>query len=188
MSWLPETDAAPSPEIAAAFERVLESRGWVSNLMRSLAQTPDGLQRFSALGHHARYGTALSERQKELVICIVGRRVPYAWIHHSGLARQAGVTEAELAAIARDETPAGLSPQDRALCDYAFAVSAFGGTPAPVRAAMLAQFSPRQVADATLLAAYYIACGAILMAHGVEVETSEVVQVELDWQRRRLPG
>ena len=186
MAWLPEPDPKQAPEITETFARVQKSRGWVSNLMRSLAHAPDGLHQYSALGHYCRYGTALNEIQRELVICIVGRHIHYAWTHHGGLALQIGITQAQLDAIKQDRTPVDLSEADRALCDYVLAFTSFKGIPEAARAAIRKNFSPRQITDIGLLAAYYLAAGAMIIAHDVQVESPEVLQIERDWQKHTM--
>jgi len=188
MAWLPEPDPATVPEVTETFERVQKSRGWVSNLMRSLAHAPEGLHRYAALGHYCRYMTELTEVQRELVICIVGRHIPYAATHHGGLALQIGITEAQLQSIKADRTPPDLAAAERALCDYVFAFASFKGIPKPVRAAIQRHFSPRQITDIGLIASYYLAAGSLIMAHDVQIEPPEVLQIELDWQRRTMEG
>lgn len=186
MARLPEVDLQRNPDVAASFERVRASRGWVSNLMKSLAHAPDGLQRFQQLGHYARYDTQLTEMQKELTICIIGRNIDYAWTHHGGLAREVGVTEAQLAALKAGRTPQDLGAAERALCDYVFAFSTFGGIPDAVMAAALRHFSPRQVTDIALIAAFYTAAGALIMANDVQIEGPEALRTEIEWQRRQM--
>ena len=83
--------------------------------MRALAHSPEGLRRFAALGDYARYRTRLSDRQREIVILITGRGVPYAWTHHEPLGRQAGLTEEEVASIRTGRVPDSFGGQDAAL-------------------------------------------------------------------------
>lgn len=169
----------------AVFDGIAASRGWVSNAMRALSAAPDGLKVFSAVGHYGRYGTALTEVQRELTILIVARGVPYAWAHHAPLGLQAGITQAQLDAIKAGTTPADLAAADRALCDYVFAFLAGKGVPPATAAALNAHFSPRQVTDISLIAGYYLALGTMLLAFEVEVEPPEVLAIELEWQRRQ---
>lgn len=185
---LPDPTPEYAPETAAVFAKVAESRGWVSNLLRSLGHAPDALARFSAVGHYGRYGTELNERQRELVICIVGRNIPYAWAHHSPLALDAGVTEAELAAIKAGQTPAGMDAADTALCDFTFAVTGFNGAPDAVWQAVQRSFTPRQATDIAMLAAYYISAGALIMCLGVKVEPPEILAIEREWQKKPRIG
>ena len=53
-------------------------------------------------------------------------------------------------------------------------------------AEMLKHFEPRQVVDVAVLSAYYMAAGALIIGLGVEIEPPDVLQVELDWQRKTL--
>jgi 4-carboxymuconolactone decarboxylase len=187
-SRMPDPTPETAPETAEVFKRVAASRGWVSNLLKSLGHAPEALARFSALGHYGRYGNALTERQRELVIVIVGRTIAYAWAHHAPLALDAGVTEAELAAIKAGRTPEGMSASDQALCDFVFAYASFAGIPAPVWAALTVAFSPREATDIAMLAAYYLAAGSLIIGLGVEVEPAEVLAIERDWQQRPRLG
>ncbi|MGE0315377.1 MAG: carboxymuconolactone decarboxylase family protein [Lautropia sp.] len=184
MSWLSDAERAGVPGVADTFAKVAASRGWVSNLLRSLGHAPDALARFSALGHYGRYGTELSELQRELVIVITGRHVAYAWAHHAPLARLAGVTDPQLDAIRADRTPPDLPPAERALCDLVFALTAMRGVARAQREAALAHFSERQITDITMLTAYYAAAATVIVGLDVAVEPPEVLQIELDWQRR----
>ena len=43
MAKLREVDLGTNPEIAEAFKRLEASRGWISNLMPSIAHAPEGL-------------------------------------------------------------------------------------------------------------------------------------------------
>lgn len=172
-------------ETRAVFDRIAASRGWVSNAMRALSAAPEGLKVFSAVGHYGRYGTELTEMQRELAILVVARSVPYAWAHHAPLGAQAGISQAQLDAIRAGTTPGDLDPADCALCDYVFALLAGRGIPPAVAATLNRHFSPRQITDISLIAGYYLALGTMLLAFGVEVEPPEELAIELEWQRGR---
>lgn len=182
MPQLPDALEHGPPEARAVFEKVAASRGFVSNLLRALGHAPEALNRFMSLGHYARYGTELTEVQRELVICIVGRNIPYAWAHHAPMAVQAGLSEAQMAEIKAGRTPADLKEAERALCDFAFAQGGFGGVPDTAWAALKRHFSPRQCTDIALLAAYFTAAGSLILAMQLELEPPEVLAKELAWQ------
>ncbi|MFI4981510.1 MAG: carboxymuconolactone decarboxylase family protein [Nevskiales bacterium] len=186
MAKLPDIDLDAAPETRAAFAKVAASRGWVSNLMRAMAHAPEALQHYSALGHYGRYGSDLTEVQRELVIVITVRGVEYGWTHHSNLARQIGITGAQLSEIKAGRTPATMGAAERALSDYVFAFSACAGVPDALLKATLAHFSPRQVTDIGLLSAYYIAAGALIIGLSVEVEPKADLQAELAWQKTTI--
>ncbi|WP_338665623.1 hypothetical protein VQH23_10685 [Pararoseomonas sp. SCSIO 73927] len=182
---LPPADPAADPVLSDMFDRVAASRGWVSNAMKSFAHAPEGLGVFSAVGHYGRYGTALTEVQRELVILLVGRGVPYAWGHHAPLGLQAGITQAQLDDIRDGRVPETLAEADRALCAYVLSFLAGRGTGLEIAGPLRAHFSPRQVTDITLLAAYYLALGTSILALGVELEPPEILAIELEWQRKQ---
>ena len=182
---LPPADPATDPALSAMFDRVTVSRGWVSNAMQAFAHAPEGLGVFSAVGHYGRYGTALTEVQRELVIMMVGRGIPYAWGHHAPLGLQAGITQAQVNEIRNGRVPETLAEADRALCAYVLSFLAGRGTGPETAGPLLAHFSPRQVTDITLLAAYYLALGTSILALGVELEPPEILAIELEWQRKQ---
>ena len=188
MARLPKVDLDASPEIRQVFERVTASRGWVSNLMRSIAHAPEGLKRYAALGHYNRYGTDLTEVQRELAVVATVRGVEYGWTHHANLARQIGIPQPQLDSIREGRIPADFGSAERALLDYVFAFTALEGVPAGVLEAANRHFSPRQITDIALISSYYMAAGALIVGLGVEIEPPEVLQTELDWQKKTLAG
>jgi 4-carboxymuconolactone decarboxylase len=183
---LRDVDLAKSPEIAASFERLQQSRGWISNLMRSIAHAPEGLNRFQAVGHYARYDTQLTEAQKELVICATVRGVPYGWEHHAPLAKNCGVTDAQLAAIKQGEVPADMSEPDRAVVRYTLEFSSFKGVSRETTDEALRHFSERQIVDMSLTSAFYLAAGSLIIGLEVQLEGPEALRTEQDWQRKQI--
>jgi 4-carboxymuconolactone decarboxylase len=166
---LPDADPSQSPKLHAVFTAFEESRGrGISNVMKSFAHAPDGLAAIEELGRYCRYGTDLSELQKELVILITGRAVPYAWAHHAPLGLQAGMTQAQLDAVKAGRVPEDLSPADQAIAEYVFAFTALRGVPEPVFARLTALLSPRQITDVNIIAGYYLCIAASII--GMEVQ------------------
>ena len=184
MSRLKSADTG-SGDLKEIFDNIQKSRGWVSNALRSLAHAPEGLKKFQAVGHYGRYDTELTEIQRELIIMITGRGSAYAWGHHAPLGRQAGISEDQIAAIKAGKVPNGLSAQDAALCAYVLAFTTLSGVDEKVFEELQRHFTPRQVVDISLTSGYYLALGACLIAFDVELESPEILQVELDWQRKQ---
>jgi 4-carboxymuconolactone decarboxylase len=182
---LPEADPARSPELEAAFAEFRRTRGIVSNVMKSFAHAPAGLAAIAGLGRYCRYETALSELQKELVILITGRGVDYAWHHHAPLGLKAGLSAAQLAALADGRTPEGLSETDTALCDYVFAFAAMQGVPQPVFARLAARLTPRQLTDVNIIAGYYLCIAASVIAMEVQPDPPEVRDAGTSFHTRR---
>jgi len=186
MAKLPDVDLAKNPDVAEVFARVEKSRGWVSNLMRSMAHSPEGLKQYSALGHYGRYGTQLTEIQRELTIVATVRGVEYGWVHHGNLSRQIGITDAQLTLIKQAKTPSDFAPAEQALLDYVFAYTACKGIDQKTLDTMLKYFSPLQIVDVSLLSAYYMAAGSLIIGLGVQLEGPDALKTELEWQRKTM--
>jgi 4-carboxymuconolactone decarboxylase len=188
MARLLPVDENADPQLAAVFTEIAGSRGWVSNVMRALAHAPEGLRRFAHLGDYARYHASLSDRQREIVILITGRGVHYARTHHGPLGRQAGLSEAELAAIAAGRVPESFSDKDAALARLILETT--GGKPvsANVFAAAERMLSPRELTDAVLISAFYTMIAMVIDTMGVELETPDQLAIEQAWQRERSRG
>jgi len=172
----------------AMLQRIAESHGYVSNLMQTVALAPDGLAAFAALATYTRYGSRLAERQKQLAILIALRDVHYGWTHHAPQARAAGVTEDQLQRLREGRTPRDMGATERALCDYAFEITAGRRVPSRVAEQMHAHFSPREIVDIALLVAHTTSVAALAIGLDVPVEAPEVLQFELDWQQSRIGG
>lgn len=162
------------------------SRGYVSNLMQTLALAPAGLKPFAALGEYCRFGTMLTERQRELVIIVAIRDVHYGWTHHEPLACAAGITEEQLLLIRDGRTPRTLPAAEYALCDYAFEITAGRRIPPRVAEALHAHFNARQIVDIAMLTAFYMAVAALAIGLEVSVEDLDALRIEQERQRMRL--
>ncbi|WP_372624695.1 carboxymuconolactone decarboxylase family protein [Falsiroseomonas sp.] len=185
---LPEADPDTSPELAAAFAAFRRTRGVVSNVMKSFAHAPAGLAAIVELGSYCRYGTELTELQRELVILITGRGVAYAWHHHAPLGQQAGLSEPQLQALREGRTPEGLSATDAAICDYAFAYAALKGVPEPVFARLAALLTPRQITDINIIAGYYLCIASSIIAMEVQPDSPGVVEAGTSFHRGARGG
>jgi 4-carboxymuconolactone decarboxylase len=185
MPRLPDVDERADPELAAVFAEIAGSRGWVSNVMRALAHAPEGLRRFASLGDYARYRAKLSDREREIVILITGRGVPYAWTHHMPLGRQAGLSDGELEALGAGRVPDSFSQQDTALANLILEFTSGKPVAAAAFAAAQQALSPREITDALLVSAFYVAVAMVIGTMGVELEPADRLVVEQEWQRQR---
>jgi alkylhydroperoxidase family enzyme len=172
---LPEADPAASPQLAEALKRFRASRGIVSNVMKSYGHAPEGLSLISDLGAYCRYGTDLTELQRELVILAVGRGVAYAWHHHRPIARKLGLSDTQLDALQEGAVPAGLGPAEAAMVAYALAYATLRGVPPVTFAALSAHLSPRQITDVNITAGYYLCIASNVIAMEVELDPPQVV-------------
>ena len=140
------------------------------NLFRAMGHAPRAMQAYM------RYGTALwhvgdlTTRERELAILAVARtlRAPYEWHQHVELGRAAGLTDAELAALARvDDGP--FDEREGAIVGYASAV-ATGAVTGPLFEATRAVLDVETVVGLTMLAGHYLATARFLDALSVPTE------------------
>jgi 4-carboxymuconolactone decarboxylase len=72
------------------------------------------------LGAHVRFGTGFSPRLTEIAILVTARywTAQFEWQAHARLARQAGLAEEVIAAIAERRTPAFTDPDEQLVYDF----------------------------------------------------------------------
>lgn len=171
-------------ETKGLFEEISSSRGWVSNLLASLANSKPGLTKLQAVGHFSRYESELTEREREIVILATGRNVPYVVAHHFALAVQTGITHSQCEAIVSGRVPEDFSDSEQSLLKYVFEFMSLEGVSDRVFQDVCRFYGSRQVTDASIVSSYYIGMAAIIIGLQVETESEEVLEIERDWQRK----
>jgi alkylhydroperoxidase family enzyme len=162
----PEGDA----QLAATYERITKTRGYVSNILMSLSHAPAGLEAFAAYGEYVRYGTELPARVRELCVLAIACGNQYAWSHHHPHAVKAGVTQQELDSLESDTLADSISVAERAAIRYTREFAQGGKVTDESFAELRKHFSDRQITDLTLLCGYFMALGATISAFRVELE------------------
>src|SRR5690606_38230785 len=92
------------------------------NIYRTLANHVDLYNRWSPLGQFLLNGSSISARHREMAMLRMGWlcQSPYEWSQHARIAKaSAGMTEAEIRAIAADPNSPLWSPTDRAVLKMA---------------------------------------------------------------------
>lgn len=185
MLRLPPVTAKTSPDVAAVFAEIQATRGFVSNALSSIGHAPEGLRHLARLGAYTKYQTDLPERLRELSILCAARGVAYAWAHHSVLAVQAGIPRTAVDDIGAGRTPGALPAAEQALACYVQELFSPSSVSSATFSELARHFSPRQITDISLSAAYYRALGTLVMAFGVEMESPDVLKIEKDWQKAK---
>ncbi|HEY1570611.1 MAG TPA: carboxymuconolactone decarboxylase family protein [Pseudonocardiaceae bacterium] len=74
------------------------------NLFRGLANSPDGLARFHAIGEWIRHQSGVDARLRELAILQVGylARSPYEYSHHIEIGRDFGLSDDDIRLVRAD--------------------------------------------------------------------------------------
>jgi alkylhydroperoxidase family enzyme len=172
-------------ELDATIQKIAQDHGYISNLMQTLALAPRALTAFAELGAYVRYGSHLTELQRILAMVIAVRDVHYGWSHTEPLAVAAGLSPEQLLLLREGRVPKDLSSTERALCAYAFEITAGRRIPARVAEEMHAHFVPRQIVDIALLTVQFMSIAALALALDVPTETPDILQYELEWQLRK---
>jgi 4-carboxymuconolactone decarboxylase len=183
---LPVADEKKVPGLAKVFDEIKASRGFVSNAMRGLGHSPEGLRLYAAVGRYVKYETDLPERLRELSMVCGARGVAYAWTHHSALALQAGIPQSALEDIGAGRPPAALPPSEQAIARFIGEMFGPDSVSDATFAELAKYFGPRQITDIAMSAAYYRAFGAMASALGVQIETPEMLQFERQWQKKKM--
>lgn len=110
-----EREAVPE-EQRHHFDAIAESRGSVRGPFSVLMHSPELAGRVGHLGAYVRYEGVLSGRVRELAIITTARAfdAAYEWAAHVPIAREAGVPDATIDAVA-DGAPADALPETDAL-------------------------------------------------------------------------
>jgi 4-carboxymuconolactone decarboxylase len=121
MARLPNLDKDQlKPEELKFYDVIADSRGGVRGPYGVLSHSPDLAARVAHTGSYVRYNLDLPEALRETVIIATAREIKsqYEFSAHARLARQAGVSEDTIQAIARGTAPQGLSGDEERLVRY----------------------------------------------------------------------
>ncbi len=171
MARIPYRDLAAASEEFRAFVAALPPL----NIFRMLAHAETLLRGFARLGSAILGRATLDARLRELVILRVGARSPaaYEWQKHVPLARRAGATDDEIAALV-EATPDAPSfgARERALLGLTDELLLVPRASDATLAGMRAHFSDRELCEAVLTIGYYMMVARFLETTGVDLETA----------------
>ena len=141
------------------------------NVFRMVAGAPRAMRPFMALGR-AVLTTALDARRREIAVLRVAHatRVPYEWAQHEQLARNVGVTDAEITAIASEDPVASLDEEVNLICRVADEVSRDVRLSDEALEQIVERYGPREAAELILLVSYYNMVSRFLESTRVQIE------------------
>jgi alkylhydroperoxidase family enzyme len=165
----PDTD-----ELRAFYERIERtSRGLgVLNVFKVMAHTPDLMQAWWGMMAVAFTRLQLAPRLRELAIMRLFQltRCPYGYAHHVRIGREAGITDGEMADLARYEQSERFSPLEKAVLAYTEAVTRLDGSAPRLAAGLRAHLSERELVELTFCIANWNLMAHLLLPLEVEVE------------------
>jgi 4-carboxymuconolactone decarboxylase len=171
MARMSHANPENNPVQTRTYARITETRGYVSNVLKTFSHAPEGLERFAAMGEYVRYHNALESRTRELAILTIARGIQYAWTHHVTPALKAGLTQAELDTFNTGRVPESASPAERAAIAFAGEFANGGQVSDATFAEARKHLSERQVTDLALTCGYFIALGFSVNAFQVDLES-----------------
>jgi 4-carboxymuconolactone decarboxylase len=161
----------PSDDELKPEHRELLARLPSLNVFRMVAGAPRAVQPFMQLGG-AVLSAALDAPRREIVVLRVAHatRAPYEWAQHQQLARNVGVSDAEIAAVDSEDPVMSLDEERNLLCRVADEISRDVRLSDEALAQIIERYGPREAAELILLVSYYNMVSRFLESTRVEVE------------------
>ncbi|MCZ4550186.1 carboxymuconolactone decarboxylase family protein [Gordonia rubripertincta] len=175
--WSPEMSAfVDGFRSAVASAGPEEGRQAGDNLLGTLARYPGLSMAFLTFNRHLLSESALSVRQRELLVLRVARikRSDYEWAQHVILADRAGMTADEIAAVAEGPEASGWSTIDRALLQSVDDLLNDGAIGDATWAVLAGEFGEQKLMDVVFTVGCYSMLAMALRSFGVQPEEALV--------------
>ena len=168
-----------SPSDQHFYESIADSRGSVRGPYGVLLHSPDLAARVAHTGTYVRFNFDMSEALKETIIITTAREIrsQYEFSAHARLARQAGVRDDTIKAIANGSAPAGLSGDEELLVRYVKELVQNHKITDQTFNAVKDKFGTQRTVEITGLVGHYLLVGQILLAF--EVDLPDGVEPEI---------
>jgi AhpD family alkylhydroperoxidase len=149
------------------------------NVFRMVAGAPRAVRPFLQLGG-AVLSAALDARRREIAVLRVAHATGagYEWAQHAQLARHAGVTEAEIEAIASKERVTSLDDEGNLICRVADEISRDVRLSDEALRLIIDRYGQREAAEVILLVSYYNMVSRFLESTRVEIEDEPLLSAQ----------
>ena len=153
------------------FDEIAGSRGSIRGPYGILLHSPDLAARVAHTGDYVRFDFIMPESLKETVIITAAahQKSQYEFAAHARLARQAGVSDSTIKAIAQGTAPEGLSGDEEILVRYTTELLRNQKISDATFNAVKDKWGDRGVVDVTTLIGHYLLVAQILAAFDVEL-------------------
>ena len=170
MARIPYVDPATAPEHV---RDTLAQLPVVLNIFRMMAHAESNFRPLLRFGSAILGGQKLSPRLRELAILRVAQLSParYEWIQHVPIAKAAGVTPAQIDAIAGGDIDAACFATDEQMV-LRFATEVLRDVRASdaTFAAMRERFTPQEIVELILAIGFYMMMARLMETTGVDIE------------------
>jgi AhpD family alkylhydroperoxidase len=155
---LPLVEDTDDPMLREEFAKLKSVRGFVLNLHRMMAHAPVFMKASGDMAMTLRHKGTLPRSLVELVILRAAQAVDcdYVWERHLSLASAGGVTDQQIAEIARWADSKAFTPAQQTALGFAEKVACGGPVDDGTFAAMRREFSPREIVELTMQIGFYV--------------------------------
>jgi len=166
--YLTDREQVPEDE-RESFDSIVESRGRISGPFGVLLNSPELAGRVGHLGAYVRFESGLPDPVRELAILTTAREFDcaYEWAAHEPIAREAGVREVAIEAVAEREPTDELTETEALVVDYGRHLFGDHAVPEPVFEETKAEFGVEGVVELTATMGYYSLIACVLNAFEV---------------------
>jgi AhpD family alkylhydroperoxidase len=173
MSRLQMVPSEPEdPALRQMFDEVRARGVALPNLYRVIGLAPPLLRAWLDFAWPLRLQAKTSRRIRELLILrgaqVSGAR--YEWVHHTAMALAAGVTQAQIDALAAWEQSALFDAREQAVLRLAEEVTRGPAASPACIEALKRHFSPAEIVELTLTASFYVCVSRFLQSMDVDLE------------------
>lgn len=160
------TDQMTARQREVAADIASGPRGALKGPFLALIHNPELASRVQALGEHLRFGTGLSQHLVEIGVLVTARRwsCQYEWHAHARIAREAGVTDSIIDAIAVDARPSVMSADEALIYQFAHETVWQGSPSGDSFDALTARFGKPATLDVMAVCGYYTLLAFVLNA------------------------
>ena len=171
MTRLPPLDpAALSGGQKALYDKILSGpRGQVAGPLEAMVQCPAAGDPLQELGCRLRFDGVLPGRLRELAILVAARfwSAQFEWHAHARIAREEGLDEAVISAIAEGTAPHLAVPEERIVYGFCHELHEAHGVGEETYAKAVELLGQEAVIELTVLSGYYTTVSMILNAFQV---------------------
>lgn len=168
------------------FER-MEQRGPILNIFRAMSHSPEALRRFMKFGSYFLEDGKLDPKLRELAILRAGWicSAPYEFSQHIAFGRRAGLSDAQIEAIA-DPSTRHFDAREMAILAFAGEMSVDSRVSPTTFDAVAGFLNEEEIVELTMVTGFYNMVSRVL--NTLEVDIDAPAQRDLDALGVMLPG
>ena len=148
------------------------NQGRIFNIFKTLSNHPDLARRWMVFANHILGKSTLDVRERELVILRIGYlcQAGYEWGQHVMIARDAGMTDAEIRSAKTGPDTPGLGELDRLLLQATDELHADAHVSDATWEGLSKHYSPQQMMDLVFTIGQYNLVSMALNSFGVQLD------------------